>query len=192
MLIEKTFYYVRHGQTDYNAEDRMQGLLDIPLNETGIAQAHAAKQHFEGIEIGSVVCSPLVRARRTAEIICEVVQKPINVLDELHECNLGVRDGHLKAQWYEDWKAGRLEIEGAESYEELIERSRQAVNRAISEYPGPVLVVAHGGVYWAIKRHAGLPEDFRLANCRALKHEPPTGNGGAWTVTDVKDRKIVF
>lgn len=185
MLVRETFYYVRHGETDYNKQDRMQGLLDIPLNETGLAQAHAAKHLFDGIEIGSVVCSPLIRARRTAEIICEVVKKPITILNELHECDLGVRDGDLKEQWYHDWKASRIEIEGAETYEQLVARSLGAINRAIAKNPGPVLIVAHGGVYWAIKRHAGLPEDFRLANCLPLRHEPPNEEGGKWTVTDL-------
>lgn len=186
MLHEQTFYYVRHGETDYNKADRMQGLLDIPLNETGIAQAEAAKHLFEGVEIGSVVCSPLIRAKRTAEIICEVVDRPITILDELHECDLGVRDGDLKEQWYFDWKASRIEIEGAETYEQLLARSLAAINRAISENPGPVLVVAHGGVYWAVKRHTGLPQDFRLANCLPLRHEPPSGEGSGWTVTDMR------
>lgn len=189
MLTEKTFYYVRHGETDYNKQDRMQGRLDIPLNETGIAQAHAAKALFEGVEIGSVVSSPLSRAYRTAEIICEVVRKPITVLDELHECDLGVRDGDLKEQWYYDWQDSRITIEGAETYEQLVARSLNAVNRAISEFPGPVLIVAHGGVYWAVKRHAGLPEDFRLSNCLPLRHEPPNGTGDGWAVTDMKTGK---
>ncbi len=185
MLHKQTFYYVRHGETDYNKKNHMQGLLDIPLNETGIGQAHAAKHLFEGIDIGSVVCSPLIRARRTAEIICEVVKKPITILNELHECDLGVRDGDLKEQWYDDWKASRTEIEGAETYEQLVARSLSAINRAITENPGPVLIVAHGGVYWAIKRYAGLPQDFRLANCLPLRHEPPNGEGSSWTVTDL-------
>ena len=169
----------------------MQGLLDIPLNETGIAQAHAAKELFRDVEIGSVVSSPLSRAYRTAEIICEVVKKPITVIDELHECDLGVRDGDLKEQWYYDWKDSRITIEGAETYEELVVRSLKAINRALEDHPGPVLIVAHGGVYWSIKRHANLPEDFRLANCLPLKHEP-SANGVGWTVTALGgDRKIV-
>jgi broad specificity phosphatase PhoE len=78
------------------------GVVELPLNETGIAQAHAAKHLFEGIYIGLVVCSPLARARRTEENIWEVVKKPIIVLNEFHVCDLGVRDGDLKEQWYGD------------------------------------------------------------------------------------------
>lgn len=192
MFVREAFYYVRHGQTDSNKEDRLQGKLDIPLNETGLAQAHAAKHHFEGVEIGSVVSSPLARAYRTAEIICEVVQKPITVLDELHECDLGARDGDVRGPWYDDWKEARIVIEGAETFEQLVARSVNAINRAVTENPGPVLVVAHGGVYWAIKRYMNLPAEFRIKNCAALKHAPVSGDEGAWSVTDLEtNEKLV-
>lgn len=185
MLIEQSFYYVRHGETAYNKEDRLQGLLDIPLNDTGIAQAHAAKRLFEGVEIGSVVCSPLIRARRTAEIICEVLDKPITIIHELHECNLGVQDGDPRGQWYDDWKAGHLTIDGAETHDDLLTRSLKAINRALAENPGPVLIVAHGGVYKTVLPHTGLHRDYRLPNCLPLLHRPPQGEDGTWRVTDM-------
>jgi len=182
MLAQQTFYYVRHGETDYNKQDRMQGLLDIPLNDTGIAQAEAAKHLFEGVEIGSVVCSPLVRAKRTAEIICQVVDRPITILNDLHECDLGVRDGDLKAQWYEDWKAGLLEIEGAESYEQLVARSLDVINRAIAENPGPVLIVAHGGIFHALKTHIGLGFDRDMPNGVPVRLTPSMDEARGWAL----------
>ncbi len=169
----------------------MQGLLDIPLNDTGLAQARAAMYLFDGVEIGSVVCSPLNRARRTAEIICEVIGLPITILPELHECNLGKQDGELRGQWFADWKAGTLEIEEAETYQQHMARSLGAVNRAITEHPGPVLVVAHGGIYWAIRDIIGLPSDYRLPNCLPLLHEPPNGEGEGWSVTDMESGQVL-
>lgn len=191
MLVRESFYYVRHGETDYNKADRLQGMLDMPLNETGIAQAHAAKHHFQGIEIGAVVCSPLGRALHTAEIICEVVRKPIVVLDDLHEITLGVRDGDPRGPWYDAWKTGDLIIEGAETFEQHMARSLRAINQAISENLGPVLIVAHGGVYWAIRDQVGLPADLRLRNCLPVHHRAPDEEDGRWTVTDMETGRVI-
>ena len=62
-------YIVRHGETDWNLQKRLQGREDIPMNETGVAQANAAGRALEGIEFEYILSSPLTRARRTAEII---------------------------------------------------------------------------------------------------------------------------
>ena len=65
------FGLVRHGQTDYNLRNLFQGSSDIPLNETGIAQAHAAFDGLEAVDWDVVVSSPLQRAEQTARIIGE-------------------------------------------------------------------------------------------------------------------------
>ena len=64
-------HLARHGQTAYNAEGRFQGHLPVPLDETGLAQAHALAEVVAGIEVHTLVCSPLLRARETAAAIAK-------------------------------------------------------------------------------------------------------------------------
>ena len=73
MLTETTFYYLRHGETDWNKEHRMQGATDVPLNATGVAQAHRAKEALRGRHVETICCSPLSRAYDTAMIVNEVL-----------------------------------------------------------------------------------------------------------------------
>src|SRR3954465_4914880 len=63
------FHLPRHGQTAYNAEGRFQGHLPVPLDETGLTQAHALAEVVAGIEVRTLVCSPLLRARETAGVV---------------------------------------------------------------------------------------------------------------------------
>ena len=62
-------HLARHGQTAYNAEGRFQGHLPVPLDDTGRAQARALAETVSAVEVRTLVCSPLVRARETAEIV---------------------------------------------------------------------------------------------------------------------------
>ena len=62
-------YVVRHGQTKWNVLKKMQGSADIPLNECGKKQAYQTKLNLENINFDIIICSPLIRAKQTAEII---------------------------------------------------------------------------------------------------------------------------
>ena len=67
-------YIVRHGQTEMNNRKALQGRSDVPLNETGIAQARAAAEKLTGIRFDRVYTSPLIRAIQTAKIIVPYVE----------------------------------------------------------------------------------------------------------------------
>ena len=58
------FFFLRHGETDWNRERRLQGNIDVPLNATGLAQAEAAAKRLVGAGVATIVASPLARARR--------------------------------------------------------------------------------------------------------------------------------
>ena len=73
MLDKKPFYFLRHGQTDWNAERLCQGQTDIPLNAIGVQQAGEAKAHLADIAITTVCSSPLGRALETAKTVSEIV-----------------------------------------------------------------------------------------------------------------------
>lgn len=100
-MIKKTiplipFYFIRHGQTDWNAKEMWQGWTDIPLNETGHAQAHSAVSILSGKGITRIVSSPLIRAHKTAEIINEHFRVPLQLIEGLKECSLGILEGMVK------------------------------------------------------------------------------------------------
>ncbi len=180
MLHTAPFYYLRHGETDWNREHRAQGHNDIPLNATGIAQAHAAKAPLARCEIATICTSPLARARHTAEIVNETLRRPLVVIDDLKECGYGVVEGTARGGWFKDWRAGGI-IEGAESFEGFMARALGGLNQALA-HPGPVLIVAHAGVYWAIQRHARLERTF-LENCQPVRHDPPSEIVPGWITT---------
>lgn len=171
MITARPFYYLRHGETDWNRQGRMQGSADIPLNDTGMAQAERARNLLKESEINRIVCSPMQRARQTAEIVNRDLGLPVTYIDDLREAHFGVNEGTLMGEWFHDWRAGAV-IEGAEECGAFIERSRRAINEAISSGEGVPLIVAHGAVYWAVKRYCRVFEDVPLPNSVPIFHEP--------------------
>ena len=178
MIRPVPFLYLRHGETDWNAEGRFQGRTDVPLNARGLAQARTARDLLAGTGVATICSSPQRRARETAEIVNKALGLPLVVIDDLAECCLGVREGQLKAEWYPEWKAGRTP-DGAEPYRDFLVRALRGINQAL-EQDGPVLIVAHGGTYIPVRDHLGLGE-IELQNCVPVRHEPPS-DGSRWRV----------
>jgi Histidine phosphatase superfamily (branch 1)/Sigma-54 interaction domain len=89
MIPSRTFFFLRHGQTDWNRDGRYQGTSDTPLNETGMAQANAAASAMATVRINRIVASPLIRALKTAEIVAEKIGVPICVDRDLRERHFG-------------------------------------------------------------------------------------------------------
>ncbi len=86
-------YVTRHGQTDYNAGDRMQGRIDIPLNETGIKQAQETRKKVENVKFDAVYSSPLGRAITTASIIGNIDKENIITDERIIEASFGRYEG---------------------------------------------------------------------------------------------------
>lgn len=185
MITHQQFYYVRHGQTDWNLNKRLQGNADIPLNETGIAQAHSAKEKLAGQLIATICTSPLQRARKTADIINEVLQCPIVEFDGLKECNFGPNEGSTNYGWLKDWLNGDGSTipPGVEPYDAFLDRVTKAINGAIGDHPGPILIVAHGGVYVPIKMVMPENKQTLLGNGEPVRHDPPGAQTDVWRTT---------
>lgn len=98
MLPRRRFIFLRHGQTDWNAQGRIQGHTDIPLNATGIAQAQAAARRLAGCGIERIATSPLARARRTAEIVAAALGAPLLLEPGLKERAFGAFEGQIVAE----------------------------------------------------------------------------------------------
>jgi broad specificity phosphatase PhoE len=174
------FYFIRHGQTDWNLVDRIQGWIDIPLNETGHAQAKSAVPFLLERGISRIVSSPLMRAHKTAEILNEHLCVPLAVFDGLKERCVGVLEGTIKDKSIPSALYYQMSVEKGEHVDEF----RARIVSALHEILDPehvTLVVAHGGVYNAIMEMIGFKEQ-RSHNCIPYYFVPPTENQLSWTV----------
>ncbi len=179
MLPARAFWFLRHGETDWNAEGRSQGRTDVPLNATGVAQAGAAAKLLHRRGIASIVSSPLSRARDTANAAGAVLGLPVTLLDDLQEVSFGVHEGTIQsAPWFAAWVSGESTPEGAESFAALRTRAASALTVALS-HPAPVLVVAHGAWFRALRAEMRLPIDVRTPNAVPIFCEP----GDPWVLT---------
>ena len=121
---------VRHGQTDWNLEGRIQGSTDIPLNDTGRAQARDAARRLAGTPFDHVYASPLSRARKTAEIIASELGLPAPLITVgMREHEFGDAEGMLWDQYVERFRARREDVPGAETVEALTARALASLDR---------------------------------------------------------------
>ena len=173
-----TFALVRHGQTDWNAQRRLQGSTDIPLNEVGRGQARDAVAALSGYEWDTVVSSPLSRAAETADVIAAGLGLSVaRRLPGLIERGYGKAEG---LQAGPELDAVRIPggFEGAESEESTAARGLGALEDLAEEFRGRrVLVVAHGTlIRLALDRATGrtLPS-VENAALNLVHHHPVDG-----------------
>lgn len=159
-------YVTRHGQTDWNVQGKTQGRADIELNEVGIKQAKQTKEELKNIDIDLIICSPLKRAKQTAEIINEGRNIQIIFDNQIIERNFGEFEGKkIKFDEFWDYNA-HPRYQRAETIQEIISRISNFLDKIKEEYKDKnVLLVTHGGVSIAINCYfKGIPEDGKLIN----------------------------
>lgn len=146
---------VRHGETEWNAERRLQGQRDVPLSALGERQAVALRPVVDDHRPTSAVASPLARAARTLALLGHP-EAPTDA--RWMEADLGDWTGRSAAELqeagepYADWRAGRHTPSGGESFESLTTRAVAAADELARE-GGVALVVTHGGPIRALVRH---------------------------------------
>lgn len=145
------FYLLRHGQTDWNREGRLQGCKDIPLNDYGRGQMYAIAEQLQDLnfQVDLIVSSPLDRAKESAEIIAEKTGFAGKIIydDNFVERSFGLAEGMV-------WNSEiNLEDEkyGAESVEDVCKRARQAIDKYMHYESKSILIVAHGAILAAVK-----------------------------------------
>lgn len=143
-------YFIRHGETDWNRELRLQGREDIPLNDNGKTQAIRCAASIKELAVDLIVTSPLQRARDTAHMIGNEIGVQTIVIDEdIIERDFGEASGmtyHDKKEKYKN-----IKIPGYEPKESLIKRMKRAIGRYSNQYPeGHVIMVSHGGTINAL------------------------------------------
>jgi len=178
------FWFLRHGETDWNAQGISQGNVDIPLNAVGVAQARAAADKLRNRGIATIVASPLSRARVTAEFVGEALGLQVAIDPDLREVSFGVQEGQGMSGWFADWVSGAFTPEGAETFVALRRRAVAAANRAI-EQPPAVLVVAHGALFRSLRAAMGIEPNMRTQNAVPIFCEPPGPNATSWTLKPV-------
>ena len=190
-MTETVLGLMRHGQTDWNVSLRLQGISDIPLNETGLAQAEAASEKIHSSDWDLILASPLQRAQKTAEIIASKTGLDIVLVPDLVERSFGVAEGLSHPEWRKLYESG-AEIEGLESLEALSTRARSLLSLVSTHYDGKrILAVSHGAYIRKVLRIASdnrFPNDGdRLGNvCLSrLVH-----SDGLWTVVDYNPNSL--
>lgn len=134
-----TLLLVRHGETDWNADGRLQGQTDRPLNDFGRHQARELAEELADEQLDAVYASDLSRARETAEILGEQLGLAAVLDPDLREKDWGTWEGLTSVE------RDRVEFVG-ESTQEHAERMLRALRRIAERHPGGrVLVVTHGG-----------------------------------------------
>ena len=174
--------FIRHGHTDWNRDGRLQGSTDIPLNDTGRAQAADALMTLRSRPWDAVVSSPLSRARETAAIIAEGLGIPLGeAYPELVERDYGELEGTSSAAAIERWP--HRGYPGAESLDSVAARGAAALDAIAADHPhGAVLVVCHGTIIrYTLARLAGRPVPGIDNGSVSMVRGAP----GAWTVATV-------
>lgn len=149
------FYAVRHGQTDWNALGRVCGRTDLPLNAEGERQARQTAGSLCGLAIERIVCSPLLRARQTADFAAQALGLPVRVDARLIEQDYGIFEGRsvtdeafLRAK-----RQFAVRYPGGESMMQVAARVYALLDEERRKGGGPVLLVCHGGVLRLIRTY---------------------------------------
>lgn len=182
-------YMMRHGQTDFNRQKRLQGHMEIPLNETGIAQAEALHEEFRkrDIHFDRVYVSPLQRAIHTAEIASGIDRSTFIKEPRLIEIDFGYLEGieYSKmppscASFFSD-PSQYIPPEDGETIEAMTERMMDFLHDdAVWEGEGDILAASHGtAMHGVLRAFHGTPlKDFwvePVTNCDVLVFERVNG-----------------
>lgn len=151
-------YLIRHGETDWNKEGRLQGRVNIPLNETGRKQVKELRNKLSGVDFDICISSPLKRARETAEMIVDGRCK-ILFDDRIIERDFGEFDGMMVKDWEDS--AGEVDTwdlkinwgeQGYEPARMVLARAKDFLDDIRKKYPPEfrIAIVAHGSLLKAL------------------------------------------
>ena len=152
-------YIIRHGETDWNKEKRLQGRSDTELNAYGIELAQITAEALKDINFDCIYSSPLKRAYKTAEIIRRHREIEIKTDERLKEISFGVMEGVPMKERPESFQkfftdpANYVAPNGGESYEELVARTKDFIEDVVvtnSKTMERMLIVAHGALNKAL------------------------------------------
>lgn len=155
-------FFIRHGQTDWNIEGKIQGSRNIQLNDTGIKQAEEliTKVLEEKYKFSKIYSSPQRRAAKTAEILSKATNIQYIIDDGLGEIDFGAWEGlswrEVREQYpteYNEWYVNRRYTKApeGESYEDMMKRVLKAIRKIIDENNEDVAIVTHSAVIMCLQ-----------------------------------------
>lgn len=151
-------YIMRHGKTEWNSRHKLQGRTDVPLSDEGRLMAENAGKEYRDIHFDVCYCSPLVRARETAELVLKNRNIPIITDERLMEMCFGIYEGIENSFSIPDCPVNVIfkspekyvtPVEGAESFEELYSRTGEFLEEVIKpllDQGKDILIVGHGAM----------------------------------------------
>lgn len=174
-------YSTRHGQTDYNKQEIILGTTDIPLNETGLAQARQLAEDVEKLgDVDIIIASPMKRAYTTAKTVADKCGLEVIIDDRLREWDYGEYEG--RPRFTEGFAENKREFgvrmgESGESLMQLTHRIYSVIDDIKEKYSGRnVLVVSHGGVCRVIETyfHNMTTDEYSnwfMDNCKIIEYD---------------------
>lgn len=187
---QRSFYFLRHGETDWNRQGRTQGQIDTPLNALGRAQAGAAAARLAGAPIARIVSSPLIRARETAETVAAALGAPVSCDPDLMEAHMGVMQGCEHDATNPLYWSGQHAPKGGESFAAFCDRVIPAMAR-ISALAPDTLIVAHGGLWYALAPFLRDSPTRDMPNAIPFHLSPGEDGLGAEALMDFEEAAVI-
>jgi len=188
MAPRRSFVCLRHGATDWNRRGLFQGRSDIPLNDDGIAQAHAAARRLQSAPPDRIVSSPLIRAMKTAEIAALALSRPVAIDDGIIECDFGSLEGQSVHDAMQQHGITAMEDlvtilpADGEAWADVTARSLRCVSQWLHRHPNAeILFVCHDAVMQALA-HALCGRWFDNRHGTPFRYAQ---SGDGWTLEEV-------
>jgi probable phosphoglycerate mutase len=174
----RRFIFLRHGETEGNAQ-RVYQPPEIPLNQTGLAQARRAAEYLRAHPVERILASDMRRAWQTAQAAADIVRAPVVAEPRLRERWFGDLVG--KSSEHLDW---RQEPPNGESLREFVERTQAGLNDALNS-EASTLLVAHGGPLYVLVFSLGAElMEQHIANAAPLLFEYEA-QAGSWRISNI-------
>lgn len=172
-------YLARHGETTWNAEDRVCGRTDVPLTEKGMEQARNLAEKMRDLPIDVILSSPLERARRTAQCVADAKGIVCRTEERLIEQDYGIYEGVSRhsGAFLDNKRQFAVRYPGGESMMQVAARTYALLDEIRRKYRGlNVLLVCHGGVIRVMKTYfEDLSNDsffhYNMQNCGYVEYE---------------------
>jgi uncharacterized phosphatase len=176
-IAQKHFFFLRHGETDWNNQKLCQGQRDVPLNEKGYQEAKTFAAESTGLNFDCIVSSPLSRALETAKEIHQVHSNALfYVVPELSERSWGLLEGVSSEEMYsieylestDPFYSPGKEVEPRDAFRQRVIRGI-CIAQSFHQHP---LIVSHGRVFFELCHILNIPPVVQIENCRLMKLDP--------------------